>query len=161
MPTLTSLDRKVVLSKGDKSLPQAEVGRTGSFVLDIIPRRSRTQAIVEVTLYTGTYLPSFDFITLYLYPKAGSEGGEAEIREGVDIIPVCSKLLVIRNISKEILSKTYHLTGVECIEITDESVNLDAGLALLCKCGKGENSESNDCKYLFHFVRFRQKGKVW
>jgi hypothetical protein len=44
-----------------------------------------------------------------------------------------NKFLVEGDISEKVFGQTLHLTGVECIEVANESMNFNAGLAVLCE----------------------------
>ena len=153
MPALACLDRKVLLCKSNECLAQTEVRRTGHF---IVP-----ESVVEVTFHACAHLPSFNLVTFGFHPKAGSKGCETGVGISVHVITVGRKFLVVRNIGEEVFGKTYHLAGIEGIEVTDEAVHLDAGLAFLGECRKAESCKHYCGKYLFHNQFVKRKGKVW
>ena len=153
MPTLPGLEGPILLCQGNECLAQTEIGGAGHLVV--------AESIVEVSFYAGSNLPTLHLITLDLNPEAGSKRGEAEIRISVDVVPIGSKLLIVRDIGEEVLGQADHLAGVESIEIADESVDLYAGLALLCKCRKGKDRERYCNKYLFHIQTIMRKGISW
>ena len=159
MPALAGLEAQPILGHSHEGLAEAEAGGPGNLI--------GAEAIVEVPFYACAHVPSFHLISLDLYPKAGGKGGEAGIGIGVDIGHdgsgggVDHIVHIVGYIGEEVFGKTYHLAGIEGIEITDESVYCYAGLALLRKSGKGKGRESHEGCYLFHNHMVRQKGISW
>ena len=123
MPGLSCLQCPPVIRHRDKRLTQTQICSSGKGCLGQRVIRRRGKSVVEVSLDLGGKIPTLVFVPLHIDSEPGSEGGELEIRVGIDIDVFVVETYVLRNIVEQVFRTCKAFTAVECIVIPYETVN--------------------------------------